>query len=108
MEGAPGVEAATLNRVVEEASWLCGSSRGVCESVRFGSCRSVQMEPTRRCPWSDMERQRSARYRERLLQLEKARGVGIGSRATRFGGNVDVGAANEVHRDESIEAGASV
>lgn len=55
-----------------------------------------------------MERQRSARYRERLLQLEKARGVGIGSRATRFGGNVEMGAANEVHRDESIEAGASV
>jgi hypothetical protein len=55
-----------------------------------------------------MERQRSVRLRERLLQLEKARGVGIGSRVTRFGGNVDVGAANEVHRNESIEAGASV
>lgn len=60
------------------------------------------------CLSGDMERQRLVRDRERLLQLEKARGVGIGSRVTRFGGNVDVGAANEVHRNESIEAGASV
>ena len=55
-----------------------------------------------------MERQRLVRIRERLLQLEKARGVGIASRAACTDGNVGSGAANEVHRDESIEAGASV
>jgi hypothetical protein len=66
------------------------------------------MEPTRWCLRSDMERQRLVQIRERLLQLEKARGVGIASRAACTDGNVGSGAANEVHRDESIEAGASV
>jgi len=115
MEGALGVEAATLNRVVEEASWSAQvNSRRLPHASESGVTTA-----TGRCIGTDAvvpERRHGASeigfvFRERLLQLEKARGVSIGSRITRSSAHESErwkGAANEVHRDESVEAGASV
>lgn len=82
MEGVPGAESATPNRVVRgNILAVQVNARRVreCASSRY---RSVQRSRHGgACGATGNVRDRF-RNRERLLQLEKARGVGIGSRAT--------------------------
>lgn len=77
MEGALGVEAATLNRVVEEASWsaqvnsrrLPHASERVFRQLPVGA-----LEPTRWCLSDDMERQRSVSFPGKAPPARKGAG----------------------------------